>query len=136
MSVASAQAKAARAKAMIDAKGSRILLVHDARVVDPETGALSGAASPTSYQIFGVIEGLTVRSGDRVQSGDVKVTISALDVPTRPRPAGWTIHIGGTDPAAFPTVGGTGVERLTIVDSPDPVQESGVSFIYELQGRR
>jgi hypothetical protein len=136
MSTATATAKATRAKAQIEARGSRILLVHDARVVDPETGALSGAASPTSYQIFGVIEGLTARSGDRVQAGDVKITISALDVPTRPRPAGWTVYVGGTDPAAFPTVGGTGVERLTIVDAPDVVQESGVSFIYELQGRR
>lgn len=145
MSVASAQAKAARAAATIAAKGSKVLLRHDPRTVDPETGALAGSAV-VDYSIYGVVEGLALGAGKDqllqggspgvIQAGDVKVTVPAVSLPSRPTPSGWSIYIGGTDLTAWPVPGAAGVERLVVIDASDVVQESGVSFIYQLHCRR
>lgn len=135
MSIASAQAKAARAAASIAAKGSKVLLRHDPRTVDPETGALSGSAV-VDYSVYGVVEALSLRAGERIQVGDVKVTVPATSLTSRPTPSGWSVYIGGTDLTAWPVPGATGVERLVVIDASDVVQESGVSFIYQLHCRR
>lgn len=136
MSTAAVLAKADRAAAQIQAKGSLILLRHDGRTVNPATGALSGASSPTDYQVRGLVQALTVRSGGAVQAGDVLITVGARDLPSRPVPGAWFVFVGGSDPEARPVPGAAGVEQLAIVDSSDAIQQLGVSFLYSLHCRR